>query len=306
MSVPAERLPRRRRSRAALARQQGLTDVLRLSEGITRGQLARILQDAAAQAESTLLFNLRAGGLTRADQLRAAMRGLGGLSSALWDQVHQEIRAGVRSAAELAADHTLIREIQMGMPERVLQQYAPGMHFNALQSANDIISRHTNGFTLSQRVYRNSQATVLQVGRIIDRALALQLGHRELATQVRRFISPRTPGGVSYAAQRLARTEINNAHHDTTIRLSKDRPWVNGYKWNLSGSHPRPDICNEYAGEDHDNLGAGVFAKANIPSKPHPQCLCYLLVVQQPRAEFLESLVGGNFDEYLRTQGARR
>lgn len=306
MGIPAERLPkppRKKVNKAALGRRQGLTEPLRITQGITQGQMAATLRQAARDAEDMVRLGLGpgVGGIVRADQLRAATRGLTELSNRLWTRMQEQIATGVTDVSELVATQQLLRELDMGMPRELLVQYSDNLFFSATQSANDILSRHTNGFTLSQRVYRNSQATVLHVGQIVDSGLARQLSAREIARLVRRYIDPITPGGASYAAMRLGRTEINNAHHDTTIRLSQDRPWVTGYQWKLSGSHPKPDICNEYASEND-----GLFDKGEVPSKPHPQCLCYILVSQVPEREFLRNLASGNYDGYLSSQGARR
>jgi len=309
MSIPAERLPNRPRktvNRAALARKTGLVEPLRLTQGITRGDMADTLRAAAEEAERTVRNGLGRGigAQVRADQLRAATRGLTRLSDELWTAIHTQIKGGVKDAAKLAANHQLLRDLQMGLPRDIMKKLSGGTFFSANQAANDILSRHTNGFTLSQRVYRNSQAMVLQVGQIIDQSLAAQLSAREISRKVLAFISPNTPGGTSYAAMRLGRTEINNAHHDTTIRLSRDRPWVTGYQWHLSGSHPKPDECDELAHEDHSGMGEGVFRKGDVPSRPHPQCLCYLGVAQVPEQEFIRQLTSGRYDQYLQVQGA--
>jgi hypothetical protein len=47
--------------------------------------------------------------------------------------------------------------------------------------------------------------------------------------------------------------------------------------WRLSPSHPKRDICDDYAGDDRYELGAGVYPANNVPPyPPHPQCLCRL------------------------------
>lgn len=289
-----------------LKKAQGLAQPLRMTEGIVNGDLAKVLTDASAEAHKMIAQNLLKQGVgaqMRAKQLQAATEGLGKLSAAMWGKIGALTRSGIYGAAELAADQALDRDYLTGMPFKAIQQYADEMYFSAYQSAEDIISRHTNGFTLQQRVYRNSQATVMQVGKIVDQGLALQLSAREIAARVRQYVSPLTPGGVNYAAKRLARTEINNAHHDTTIRLTEVQPWTLGYQWNLSGSHPRPDICDSYAHDDHDDMGEGVFAKDNVPSKPHPQCLCYISIVQEDQKEFDKKLIQGKYDSYLKDMG---
>lgn len=76
-------------------------------------------------------------------------------------------------------------------------------------------------------------------------------------------------GSVSYNAFRIARTEINRTYRLATVELSKDKPWVSGYRWNLSTAHPRPDICDEWAASspyaNHLDLPPG-----------HPNCMCYV------------------------------
>lgn len=290
MPTPAEQL----------ARAQGLTGPLHLANGITQGELATILHEAAVESEKLLQANLRAAGnaVSRA-QYQAATQGLGSLSASLWGKVGAATRAGVHGAADLAVNSQLDREYLIGMPFSAIVQYQETYFFNAFQAAEDILSRRTNGFTLAQRIYRNGIAGTLQAGKIVERGLAQQLSAREIAKQVRGLYEPGVRGGQSYAAMRLARTEINNAHHDTTIRLTKDAPWVQGYKWHLSSSHPKPDICNVYAERDHSGMGAGVYSKTAVPSKPHPHCLCYVEVVQPPREQFLRNLVNGGYDDHL-------
>ena len=282
-------------------RRYGLIEPLRLTEGITRGELADILRKASREAgrlSGRAALGTRVGSKARARQLRAAEQALAALSRSMWGEIGGLVSQGIRDAAELAADHQMFRDRRMGMPNRFIASYYEGLVFSAEQSAQDIISRRTHGFRLADRIYRNGEITVLKVGQIVEESLALQRSAREIARLVRSYYSPDVPGGASYAAMRLGRTEINNAHHNTTIRLSETLPWVEGYRWHLSSSHPKPDECDEFASHD-EGLGEGVFGKGNVPSKPHPHCLCYVEVAQMERAEFLEGLIAGRFDRYL-------
>jgi hypothetical protein len=283
-----------------LGRSQGLVQPLRLTEGITRSELAATLRAAAQEAGERLLFALANGRLTEAAQLRSAIDSLGSLSQSMWGQIGSQTRAGIYNASELAASHQLDRDYLVGMPFNAIGQYADDMYFSAFQSAEDIISRRTNGFALQERIYRNGQATTAQVGKIVEQGLALQQSAKQIAQAVRAHYRPDVPGGASYAAMRLGRTEINNAHHDTTIRLSQDLPWVLGYRWNLSGSHLRPDICNVYADGNSDD---GTWTKAKVPSKPHPQCLCYLTVEMEEPDDFQRKLTKGDYDDSLDSLG---
>ncbi len=101
-----------------------------------------------------------------------------------------------------------------------------------------------------------------------------------------------------YFLKRVARTEAANAFHLAQIKATEDDPYVIGYQWRLSSSHPRPDICDWYASVDF-GLGKGVWPKDRVPrKKAHPHCMCYLLPkvskVKTPRvknfAELWENL----------------
>lgn len=296
MATPAEHL----------ARSQGLVQVVRLTEGITGQQIASILDDAGDAAAERIAFNLKKDtptGKVTAAQLTAVTKGIEPISREMWHQVEKVTVVGMHSAGELATNQAIDRDLLLGMPGNGIVQYAPGMFVDAAQSVESLISRRTNGFPLAERIYANGTVGVKQAARIVERELVLQRSAKEIARQVKSSYDPNVPGGQSYAAKRLARTEINNAHHSTTIRHSQDRPWVLGMKWNLSNSHPRSDECDDYAKEDHDNLGPGVFKKGNTPRKPHPQCLCYLTHLQVDEEDFINSLVGGKYDPWFNRKG---
>lgn len=288
-----------------LWQQWGQTQPLRITDGITHRQLSKRLKEAAAEAQQRINANLAKGtfsGQVRAAQLQKAMVGMQSVSTTLWNGVGEITKAGMYVQAQLAADQSLDMDFFTGMPSGAVLQLAQGLHYDAGQAVNDIISRRTDGFKLADRIYAHGQVTTRQVGAIVERGLAQQLSAREIAKEVRGHFDPNVPGGTSYAAMRLARTEINNAHHTTSIRLSDSKPWVIGYKWNLSESHPRPDPCDEYA-HHNEGLGEGVFSKGNAPAKPHPQCLCYLTHVLPDDDEFINSLVDGHYDEYMQSRG---
>ncbi len=69
---------------------------------------------------------------------------------------------------------------------------------------------------------------------------------------------------ASYQARVVARNETNEAHWLAGQKVAEDKPYVTGFKWNL-GSHPKVDICDSYAGK--------IFAKGEVPARPHPNCL---------------------------------
>lgn len=285
----------------ALARQYGLVEPLRITDGITNRMVSKILKEAADEAEQELLKlagKKSFSAAVRREQSKQVIAALRPISTELWTQTGKIVRAGEYKMGQLAADQALDLALLSGMPADVAYSMTQALHFEARQAVDDLISRHTNGYTLKERIYRNGKLSTRQVGRVVDRALARQLSARQLAAQVKHFYAPNVPGGANYAAMRLARTEINNAHHETTIRLSREMPWVTGFKWNLSDSHPRPDPCDALADRDI-GLGPGVYGKNDAPSRPHPQCLCYLTHDYMDEEEMLNGLASGRFDQYI-------
>lgn len=286
----------------------GLVEPQRITEGITKGRIAEIFQEGAGDASDRILRLVDqegVGAMARADQLRAVRNGMRPLSETMWASTEAATRGGMYQAGQLAANQALDRDLFMGMPSGAVLQYSDLVTWRATQAVDDLISRHTSGYTLAERIYANGKVTTDHVGRIVDRALAQQLSASELAAQVRGYYDPAVPGGASYAASRLARTEINNAHHGTSIALSQGSPWVEGVKWNLSGSHPKPDPCDDLAERDDYNLGPGVYLKGDAPDKPHPHCLCFLTHLMEDEDEFINKLVKGQYDEELTGRGVR-
>lgn len=153
---------------------------------------------------------------------------------------------------------------------------------------------------LSQQVYRTTELTNGVVDRYVESALARGMSARELANGVKSLILPNVRGGVSYAAMRLGRTEINNSFHAVAAEKYRNTPWVTGSQWNLSGSHPIEDDCDVFAGTAHyPNGEPGVFLPEDVPQKPHPNCLCFITPVTVSRSEFLDQYFAGAYDSFI-------
>lgn len=159
---------------------------------------------------------------------------------------------------------------------------------------------------LAQEVYNVDVWLGSRVDQQITSALARGLSAREFAGEAKGWINPSTPGGVRYAAMRLARSEINNAFHAVSVQQAQGKPWVNAIHWYLSGSHPKPDICNDYAETDRFDMGPGVFPKREVPRKPHPHCFCYVTPEQVDEDEFLTMLTNGKYDKWIADERAMR
>jgi hypothetical protein len=243
------------------------------------------------------------GAQVRVAQLMGSRGAINRILAYLWRDIGRLTEAG-RAGAQAAAieqsfdwDETLLRQAIPNPADReAIKAY---LLSSADRNIDALLARvFTTAQPLSQLVYKNKALTNGWVERAVNSALARGATVAELADDVKDLINPNTKGGVSYAAKRLARTEINNAYHAQSIDSARDKPWVTGTEWRLSNSHPTPDRCNEYAAADN-GLGRGVWPVERVPAKPHPQCLCYTVPKLVTVAEFNRNFRNGFYDAWM-------
>jgi hypothetical protein len=213
---------------------------------------------------------------------------LGGMwTGPMLDIAHAGGKAGAKAAED--AIETLMRPMYAALPDDVADVLADGLALTANNQIERAFARVPR--SLSAAVYRNAGKDQKKVHDLIESGLASGLNAREMAADVYKYVSPTTPGGASYAAMRLSRTEINNAFHNQQ-RDGAHRIGVKNAIWNLSGSHKVPDDCNAFA-------TIRTYPADSIPDKPHPQCFCYLTYDTMSSDEFRDALSAGTFDDEL-------
>lgn len=272
---------------------------------VTDRYLLQLLADAAKDAEKEarlLAATEQFGKMTKAAQQRLIVNKLHKSMHDLYERIGHLTIFGEREAAR-AADEAMdflqnkawkgVRKDLLDRRRLIQRQADAGLE--------SFISRSENAVRLSSLVYKNWQFSRGIVNREVSKALLRGLNATDFARIVAATIDPGVSGGVSYAAMRLARTEINNAFHFTSIRYTREMPWVEGYRWNLSGSHPHLDVCNDMANANHDGIGRGVYKKGNVPGKPHPHCLCYITTVTADSGTFERQLRNGSYDRYFKS-----
>jgi hypothetical protein len=288
-----------------------LNATLRTTQALDREVLA-ILHQARLDTNRMLReiesrTNLGIGASIRREQLQLIRRNLFRQQAATWRRLGDAIRARRFEAASKVVEigrqmDAVLLESVGGLPDgREIAKAIAGAEIDAAEHAMDRMISRVSGDSyvdLSQRVY-NSQVSF---GSILDRkvnsALVRGLSAREFSREISDFINPNTPGGVRYAAMRLARTEINNAAHAVAIHSQADKPWVIGMRWRLSGSHPKPDECDKLA--KGGPKGDGIYRKGETPKKPHPQCFCFVTPETPTDNEFLDALINGEYNDYLK------
>jgi hypothetical protein len=239
----------------------------------------------------------RVGAVIRSAQLMASMSVIAEALSSFWNRAEDIIRSGQTDAAQEALMKSFAWDaplLKLGVSQDQRTEYRTWLTAPARINVEAMLARvYVTRLPLSQQVYKTSALTNGWVERRINSAIARGEPVEQLTREVRDFINPHTAGGATYAAKRLARTEINAAYHATVIGHNADKPWNTGMRWRLSGSHPKLDECDGYARH-------GVFPRDNVPPKPHPQCLCYVTPETVSADEFLRALNSGEYSDWIR------
>lgn len=248
---------------------------------------ARRLRDRITRMGSSFSANIRKAQLTLVlNQLERMLEGT--FTGPLLNGVVQPGREDAMRAAQ-AATEALTAPLYAGLNPDIAEILTDGLRLAADSAIRNAMAHVPR--PLSARVWANGHHASGKMTEMIRTGLASGLTAREMAAEVYSYVSPTTPGGASYAAMRLARTEINNAFHERQKEGAK-RPGVKRAIWNLSGSHKVPDECNVYAKQRY-------FEADAIPDKPHPQCFCYLTYETMTMDEFTKSMATGGFDDEL-------
>lgn len=262
----------------------------------TEAELRRILEATAKAIQRRIAaLPIGVGGQVRAAQLRVTLAAINKLLHQMWvGRINPLVERSIRDSLQAAEDavEALERVAYAALSDRAAELLVASLRASGASGLKSDAARRARA--LSTRVYRQR---ALDDGRVVDiirQGLISGLSAKELAADVYKYISPTAPGGASYAAMRLARTEINNAFHERQ-RDGAKRPGVKAVKWNLSGSHKVPDLCNVYASHG----GNGEWPTTDVPDKPHPNCFCYLTYVMMSPAEFKRELEKGSFDDEL-------
>jgi hypothetical protein len=191
------------------------------------------------------------------------------------------------SLAEKGIDTTVLSKIINDplSPLFLTTQYGTGLS----KAIRDQIwkTRWADGWKLSDRIWKSTKEQRANLHSMIgqcvnegrsavefSRAVAdyLEVPGPAWTTAIKPSVTGR--GTIKYNALRLARTETNNAYRKAQDFSAAQSSIVKGIKWNLSGSHPKPDICDIWASQDLYKLGPGVYPAGQLPPG-HPNCLCF-------------------------------
>ncbi len=273
-------------------------------EQIATNQIQRVLKDAATSIFEKLVStgDSTESGKIRRGQLAIAKREIGKVINETFSETSDLIRDGQQNAAVAAIEARLFHEkgliASFLRNPRDRERYKKSLEQTAKRNIQSTITRvNETAMPLSERVWKTRALARGTIDREINRALARGDSAEDLARRVASMVRPDAPGGISYAAMRLARTEINNAFHAQSINDAREIPWVSEMRWHLSKVHVEDpgDEC-----EDYEEIG--LFPIDKVPSKPHPQCRCYVTPEVLEYEKFKKNLLAGQYDSYIDEQ----
>lgn len=161
-------------------------------------------------------------------------------------------------------------------------------------------ARTKNGMKLSDRIWNTAQSAREDMRTLIADGIARGRDVVQVARDLEQYVNKgaatmagdypgmlarmgkRVPKDVCYEALRLARSEMSMAFMEGTYASGRVNPAYKGVRWNLSGSHPLPDICDDLASADLYGLGPGGYPAGDEPPYPHPNCVVAGTVVTGP------------------------
>lgn len=259
--------------------------------------LQQAAQDARRAAEAEAKKRQTFSSRVHQAQLKTSQMAIQRMTRSLWVKVGNMIKAGMADAQIAALDQSfswdevLLKHVFKSKAER--DTLHRGLIQTADRNVEAMIARVLGGrIALSSQVYKTQALSNGWVERAINSGLARGASPREIAKTVKDFVDPKTKGGVSYAARRLARTEINNAYHAQSVATNEDKPWVSEMIWSLSKSHPKPDVCDRLAANSP-------YPRNAVPKKAHPQCLCYTYPKLVTPEEFINGYFAGQYDDWI-------
>lgn len=280
---------------------QPLLDVLALY-GVTRAELDQMLTDGAQEIERLLpklLEKHTTGATIKASQLILVRRELKAFQSALWGDLGRALRQGVEASVLKAAEAALsVLGTALGRRGVAIPALNAAYVQQAKAGIPAVLAKAKNGIPLSRQVYKTQALATGQVDRKVSQGLLLGHNAQTIAKSVKSMIDPKVAGGVSYAAHRLARTEINHAYQTAQEQRYVGEPWTKGMTWNLSKSHPAKDICDVYATQNLYELGKGGYPLGKRPDS-HPNCLCYQTPLEEDEEAFIDKFVAGEYNAYI-------
>lgn len=229
------------------------------------GRVAPISPTRALELATAHLTGERAvGGVRLSARLHATQEAT---VAAMAGELHQTMHAGL--SVERAAQRLLeVDDAVVELPAYI-RRIRDAVRLGDQVRLHAVIDAHV------AQVEGLSDPTLRAAGREFIRR-ARTATEQDLDRQIAYWVRDR----ALYSERVVVRTEAARVHAAAFVESTKDQPWVKGYRWELSPSHPKPDVCDLYANQAIDGLGPGGYLPENLPQLPaHPSCLCFTTAI---------------------------
>jgi len=152
------------------------------------------------------------------------------------------------------------------------------------------VSGRRGGQNLAKLLSRNDPALLKVLGHLGPRGgrtrAAIKAGIEISGDELKKAKS------LLFDSYRIMVHETNMAYSEADTYASAISSVVDLLRWKLSGRHmsvpSSPDVCDIYAEGDLHGLGKGLFTPENVPTLPHPFCLCRTSKVLRPPSDWYE------------------
>ncbi|WP_161628291.1 minor capsid protein [Ligilactobacillus equi] len=168
----------------------------------------------------------------------------------------------------LKEEYTIEFKRQAGIMADDLPKISP----TVMKEAYKTVMATTGGVEFSKRVWQNMDLMKAELDNQLVKGLTQGTNPRKMAQNLRKYVSDSFEK-VTYATERITRTESSRVHKDAFLRQLRKY----GYKFVKWHAEPSAcKICREIV-ENDDGFGPGVFRVDDLPSIPaHPNCKCTL------------------------------
>lgn len=171
----------------------------------------------------------------------------------------------------------------------------------------DMVNRiYADSYTFSERIWRVGKDYQEQVKRVITSGIAANRDVIDIAKDLEVYVQEGRKGivkrygdlikgnrdyvrrirkDIDYNALRIVRSELYASLQSVSIRNGIFNPACTGmYEWIRQST-------TDWGCDCPDNAANSPYTLNNIPSFPHPNCLCIILPVLKPKRDFVKDLV---------------
>lgn len=258
---------------------------------ISKAEAERLISQAYKEAQKALKEELRkidenAPRATATAQANGAVKQYADdMVKALEQATSEAVKKAARQTAEahVKAEQNLLMSAGLKPTPQVFLVGQNEVNATVARTLDKILkgTAYPDGYTLSQRIWSNSQAVHKDIHTIIMNGMQQGKSIADISDSIKGYVDPKVykdwnklmqdgykvhRRNVEYNSQRLARTVAQHSYQQATEDRARSNPFIVGFRWIANGSRACP-ICLDRDGTVYD-----------VGSAPldHPNGMCVL------------------------------